>query len=318
MRVADPRTGIVDVAAVRGETGETPGALLVVRATSDRTDRSTHRRRELAASLVPSVLGMASVESARQALVDWAAGQPGPKPRSRFGRSARRDQRSVGYRAGDTVLRSLVGRIEYWAGRRGRVARAGGARYLVIRTTSPTRPTRCARSNGSERSSPNRSRSPASPSVGPRGRRVFDFEQRRNPVPCCGEPRAPARQPARRRRQGRVYTEQRRRTARRLPLDLDWPAPGSSGSLRMHYQPEFDLATGEIVGVEALLRWQHPERGAQRGRVRAGVGADPDLRGRPALGDREDVSPVADGATPASPKCRAAGERPAPQVLHAG
>ena len=29
----------------------------------------------------------------------------------------------------------------------------------------------------------------------------------------------------------------------------------------MHYQPKIDLKTGEITGVEALLRWQHPERG---------------------------------------------------------
>lgn len=28
---------------------------------------------------------------------------------------------------------------------------------------------------------------------------------------------------------------------------------------RLHYQPVFDLATGRIAGVEALLRWQHPE-----------------------------------------------------------
>src|ERR1700686_4716366 len=31
--------------------------------------------------------------------------------------------------------------------------------------------------------------------------------------------------------------------------------------LVMHYQPKIDLKTGEITGVEALIRWQHPTRG---------------------------------------------------------
>ena len=31
--------------------------------------------------------------------------------------------------------------------------------------------------------------------------------------------------------------------------------------LSLHYQPQIDIETGGITGMEALLRWQHPERG---------------------------------------------------------
>ena len=33
------------------------------------------------------------------------------------------------------------------------------------------------------------------------------------------------------------------------------------GDLRLHYQPKVDANTFQIVGLEALLRWEHPERG---------------------------------------------------------
>jgi len=34
-----------------------------------------------------------------------------------------------------------------------------------------------------------------------------------------------------------------------------------NGQLRLHYQPKFSIHDGTIVGAEALVRWQHPERG---------------------------------------------------------
>jgi EAL domain-containing protein (putative c-di-GMP-specific phosphodiesterase class I) len=35
----------------------------------------------------------------------------------------------------------------------------------------------------------------------------------------------------------------------------------ATGQLRLHYQPEIDLRTGELLAVEALVRWEHPEKG---------------------------------------------------------
>lgn len=47
----------------------------------------------------------------------------------------------------------------------------------------------------------------------------------------------------------------------RLLLESDLRKAAASSSFVVHYQPIVDLLTGEVTGVEALLRWRHPERG---------------------------------------------------------
>jgi diguanylate cyclase len=46
-----------------------------------------------------------------------------------------------------------------------------------------------------------------------------------------------------------------------LSIQGDMRRAIDNGELRLHYQPVVDLATGAVVRVEALIRWQHPERG---------------------------------------------------------
>ncbi len=50
-------------------------------------------------------------------------------------------------------------------------------------------------------------------------------------------------------------------TLERIDLENDLRRGIERGELRLHYQPIIDLASERVVGFEALVRWQHPERG---------------------------------------------------------
>lgn len=49
--------------------------------------------------------------------------------------------------------------------------------------------------------------------------------------------------------------------SRQVRLERDLRLALDSDQFVVHYQPQIDIVTNKIVGVEALIRWMHPERG---------------------------------------------------------
>lgn len=58
------------------------------------------------------------------------------------------------------------------------------------------------------------------------------------------------------------YTpEANARVSTRLAMEASLRRAIDHGDLQLHFQPQIDLSSGHIIGVEALIRWEHPELG---------------------------------------------------------
>lgn len=55
--------------------------------------------------------------------------------------------------------------------------------------------------------------------------------------------------------------EMNQQASERVALQTDLRKALDLKQLQLMYQPKFDAQTGVMIGVEALIRWQHPERG---------------------------------------------------------
>ena len=85
--------------------------------------------------------------------------------------------------------------------------------------------------------------------------------------------------PGQARRQSALGALRRERRLRhRLELEPELRRALGADEFVLHYQPVYDLRDGTIVGVEALLRWNHPTRGL----------LPPERVHRPRRGDRPD------------------------------
>ncbi len=59
-----------------------------------------------------------------------------------------------------------------------------------------------------------------------------------------------------------IYNDDMRRDLEaRHSLQSELQAAFEAGEFRLYYQPQIDLRTGALKGAEALLRWEHPQRG---------------------------------------------------------
>jgi diguanylate cyclase (GGDEF)-like protein/PAS domain S-box-containing protein len=67
------------------------------------------------------------------------------------------------------------------------------------------------------------------------------------------------------------------RAQERLELEAELRRALEQGEFVLYYQPEVSLHDGKMVGFEALLRWQHPERGLLKPSAFVPIAEDTDL-----------------------------------------
>ena len=87
---------------------------------------------------------------------------------------------------------------------------------------------------------------------------------------------------------------QEEQATRQLELLLELRKCVSRNELILHYQPKIELGTGVICGVEALVRWQHPDQGsAAAGDVHGRRGAHRIARSADPVGAQRGSAPTA-------------------------
>jgi diguanylate cyclase (GGDEF)-like protein/PAS domain S-box-containing protein len=171
---------------------------------------------------------------------------------------------TLGHEAGDALLKQVAARIERLLRRGDTLARLGGDEFAVLtRLEGRTDETaRLAERIGEALAAP----------LEVEGTEVFTSTSVGIAVgPCdaaspAGLLKAADMAMYRAKESGRsTYRffdgDMQQRAIERMQIGLDLRHAVARDELRLVYQPQFDLRSGRMIGAEALLRWDHPERG---------------------------------------------------------
>jgi diguanylate cyclase len=170
---------------------------------------------------------------------------------------------SLGHQVGDVVLQQVADRLKLSVGEENTVARMGGDEFLVMVRTRDTRDVvRMAHHIVKQLSDPYRIDGIELHLAVSVGITTFPFD---NSVPYVLISHADEAMFEAKRRGGNgfqffvpgttIFTMQR------LELENDLRHAAALGQLQLHYQPQVDIVSGRITGLEALARWQHPVHG---------------------------------------------------------
>ncbi|PWC76223.1 EAL domain-containing protein [Azospirillum sp. TSH64] len=171
---------------------------------------------------------------------------------------------SLGHSFGDEVLRSVARRLQAGLRESDTVGRLGGDEFLIVvrRVTEPKDAARVAEKVVAHLASPfavGGQNFVVTPSIGI-SLYPDDADDPEGLIRCADIAMYHAKE------QGRngfrfVTREMGAKSRERLDLESALRQAIREGELFLVYQPQVDTLTGRIVGLEALVRWRHPEEG---------------------------------------------------------
>jgi diguanylate cyclase (GGDEF)-like protein len=170
---------------------------------------------------------------------------------------------SLGHRFGDRVLQEVAARLKNLVGSRGIVARMGGDEFLVLARSPDTKGVINISNQVvrllSQTYSIDTVELHLAASV---GITTYPFD---NSMPDVLISHADETMYEVKHRGGNGYRfflpGTTVYTAERLQLENDLRHAPDLGQLELHYQPQVEIPSGRVIGMEALVRWLHPQRG---------------------------------------------------------